>query len=90
MLIKWTDLEVGDVLRFNNTIYEFYKNTNGDWCDKWCNKDLTINYIDISNGIINIGFRCSYEKDFRINESGHGIGWQNSGIQLFEIVSLKE
>lgn len=89
--MKWTDLEPGDKLKWTKEALEKFKE---DFWVKHKNKILEILKIDFngSNGLMRLYFD---EKDYEYIDAFYGVwidklngSW--NGIQLFEIVNLKE
>lgn len=87
MIMKWEDLEVGDVIRATENVKRMYS-------DRWAHKDLTISSICIGSKIYDddneiIEISCGNEGYFYLNMDGTHRGFSSYGV-FFEVVKLKE
>lgn len=88
MLMKWTDLEVGDVLRVTDNFVVQSKITG--WGRKYVNKDLTITKIYEDEKYLIIHFNNSFNK-WNIHKDGTFWDIHSFGeIIPFEIVKLRD
>lgn len=87
MIIKWTDLEVGDVIRVTDKIKKEYKGSD------WTNKDLVVSNISVRDDIYGGGQTVCIHCDnhhyyFEINsETGCYKSYEYLG-QFFNIINL--
>lgn len=93
MLIRLSDLEPGDVIRFTEEICELYRETAPVFYNYSHNVDLVINYVAVfydDDNIQKITIKFSnynWFKSMTINEDGRC--WGNT-CPIFEIVKLKD
>ena len=94
MLMKWSDLEAGDILRFTEKVCERYKESGRDWYAASYNVNLIVKSVEIVemeySRIIRISFsNYSYYDSLVIKEDGTA-SWVGCPLPLFDIVSLKD
>ena len=91
MLIKWSDLEPGDTLKFTEEICEKFKDVR-DWYRKFHNKNLIIESVRFEENYIKIYFsNYNYGSyNFCLNEKGIEIFWGFPDVPMFEIVKLRD
>lgn len=90
MLMLWSDLSVGDKIKFTKTCVDYYLDNSYDWANSV--KDKIFNVSGISTVYNSTGLRICLSEyrngyvDIYVY-SGVGIGWSFKG-QLIEIVEL--
>ena len=47
MLMKWEDLEKGDVVKFTNEFLKYYKSRYPFLCDEICDKEFIVFNVEI-------------------------------------------
>jgi hypothetical protein len=88
----WTDLEIGDKIKFKDDFVEDIKNANYTrWANYWCGRILEIEYINI-NSIISIIIcnqvnMSAWNNNFSITLDGLSTNLPSDKI-VFEIIEL--
>ena len=90
MEMLWTDLEVGDKVKFTDEVLEFYKSFAPNWVSQRKDKIFTIARVVVYNDKINIYFHKNnvYAEEILLN--GENLPLCMYQGCLFEIVELKE
>lgn len=91
MIMKWEDLEPGDIVKVTKNFSKFFPGAN------WVNRNLVVarakvwdynghNYIDIN---VYCEDKSFYNFNFQIDENGYCRYYEDCGI-LFDIIELKK
>lgn len=90
MLMKWSDLEPGDVVKIREEIIKYSMIRFPDWTRKFCFKEIEIKTISIYYINIYIGFMIDgIYRELKINQNGKE-EWTGRNLVLFDVVKLKD
>lgn len=99
MLMKWTDLEAGDIIKLKDEVARALEFSYSSFVKEWCCKKLVVIniYYDYNNPRLKefeIGISVKNEvghlHTFIINKEYGTVDWSNFSGVPFEIVKLKE
>jgi hypothetical protein len=90
---KWSDLEVGDKIKFTSDAIEINRNPFSRWSDFWADKTLEVEQIFVMDGKIKIKVKSPdiiqpWDRFFSIYPDGTSC--LAIGKMTFEVVGLKE
>lgn len=90
MLMKYTDLESGDIVKYSKDVIEHFKHPYYDWANRVMNKNFEIKYVTDHKDYISIILIGSSDY-LDLNPDGSAfIGFSGFDGPILEVVSLKE
>lgn len=89
MLMKWSDLEPGDVIRIREEVKEHYKSLVY-WTQTWCDRDLIIYKVELGRNYIRIFVGENNRDMFSIHRDGRSVWDETKDLILFDIIKLRD
>lgn len=90
MLMKWTDLLPGDVIRFTKETEMFWRAYARPWVDTWCGRDLTIISVANLEDYIELTVNMNGGTFYLTQNGNAASGFDGYRGILFEVVKLIE